>query len=61
IKALQPSGGKNDREPRPVGQFESLVSEVLIATLSKLYPDADSALVELNREETVSGTVEEGG
>ena len=61
IKALQPSGGKNDREPRPVGQFESLVSEVLIATLSKLYPDADSALIELNREETVSGLVEEGG
>jgi hypothetical protein len=61
IKALQPSGGKNDRDPLLVTQFESLVSEVLVATLSKLYPDADSALVELNRAETVSGTVEEGG
>ena len=58
IGKLQPSGAKGDQEPKPVGQFESLMSEVLIATLSKLYPDADSALLELSREETVSGSAE---
>lgn len=58
IKSLQASGAKGDRDPRPVSQFESLMSEVLIATLSKLYPDADSALVELSLEETVSGVAE---
>lgn len=43
IRELPPSGAKGDRDPRPVGQFESLVKDALMATLLKLYPDAAAA------------------